>query len=121
MLAACFSLIHIMHALLLFHFSLIHITHALLLFHFFYFFCSTTEKWTSCPSLKVSGRNLTCIIDEGKNSVLFMGQYYFHLVVNNTKTLDSVSSMKQIMSTDIGNCIGLFSYSQNSDRNVHYR
>lgn len=61
----------------------------------------TTEKWTSCPSLKVSGRNLTCIIDEGKNSVLFMGQYYFHLVVNNTKTLDSVSSMKQIMSTDI--------------------
>lgn len=61
----------------------------------------TTEKWTSCPSLKVSGRNLTCIIQEGKNDVLFMGQYYFHLVVNNTKTLDSVSSEKKIMSTDI--------------------
>lgn len=81
----------------------------------FLFFCSTTEKWTSCPSLKVSGRNLTCIIQEGKNDVLFMGQYYFHLVVNNTKTLDSVSSEKKIMSTDIGNC---FHTVKNPDRNV---
>lgn len=81
----------------------------------FIFFCSTTEKWTSCPSLKVSGRNLTCIIQEGKNDVLFMGQYYFHLVVNNTKTLDSVSSEKKIMSTDIGNC---FHTVKNPDRNV---
>lgn len=82
---------------------------------FFRFFCSTIEKWISCLFLKVFGRNLICIIQEGKNDVLFMGQYYFYLVVNNIKILDSVFSEKKIMFTDIGNC---FYIVKNLDRNV---
>ncbi|XP_061175053.1 uncharacterized protein LOC133184166 isoform X2 [Saccostrea echinata] len=60
----------------------------------------TTEKWSRCP-LSVNGTQVTCVIKEEKNSPLFMGHYYFRLIVNNTKTLHSAVTQTEFMTNTL--------------------
>ncbi|XP_062583743.1 uncharacterized protein LOC134245486 [Saccostrea cucullata] len=60
----------------------------------------TTEKWSRCP-LSVNGTQVTCVIKEEKNFPLFMGHYYFRLIVNNTKTLHSAVTQTEFMTNTL--------------------
>jgi hypothetical protein len=54
----------------------------------------------------VTGRTLTCVIEDKKHSPLFIGHYYFDLTINNTKTLHSITTTSQFLSNSIGKPTG---------------
>ncbi|XP_056018894.1 protogenin-like isoform X2 [Ostrea edulis] len=82
----------------------------------------TTESWSLCPDLSVTGRTLTCVIEDKKNSPMFIGHYYFVLTVNNTKTLHSANISSEFHTNSIVKPAKVHSVSAEANRSsIHLK